>query len=124
MYIECMCVCIHAHVQSCLRVFVIVHFPSLPTDEPPTLPDLLDVPQAVGARYLKFGIFLLNDKTGSQMEVIENDCHGESEKITFQILREWLKGSGLAVTWKTLVEALRKAKINTFADKIAAEKRL
>ena len=119
----CTCTCMYIYNYICLLLHV---FPSLPTDKPPTLPELicLDVPQEVGAHSFNFGIILLNDETGSRMESIEDECRGKNEKITRQILREWLKGSGLPVTWKTLVETLRKAKLNEFADKIEAEKRL
>ena len=41
-----------------------------------------------------------------------------------QILQEWLEGRGVPVTWQSLVETLRKMKLNTYADKIAAEKGL
>ena len=60
----------------------------------PSLPKLLQfkVPQKVGTNYLNFGIFLLNDKDGSQIQVIDNDCNGRCDRIMCKILSDWLQG--------------------------------
>ena len=58
------------------------------------------------------------------MNSIEDECHCKNKRITCKILQEWLEGRGVPVTWQSLVETLRKTKLNTFADKIAAEKGL
>ena len=42
------------------------------------------------------------------MAVIKNDCHGEAKKITLQILKEWMEGDGMSVTWESLIIALKK----------------
>ena len=42
------------------------------------------------------------------MAVIKNDCHGEAEKITLRILKKWMGGDGMSVTWESLIIALRK----------------
>jgi hypothetical protein len=68
--------------------------------------------------YDSFGIYLLNDETGDQMAIIKDDCRGNPEKITIAILREWLKGRGTQVSWKSLIETLRSCKINSLADQI------
>ena len=88
--------------------------------EPPTLPELLDleIPLRVGDQYELFGTFLLNDKTGDKMAVIKNDCRGEAQKITFNILRDWVRGCGISVSWESLHETLRKCKLSMFADEI------
>ena len=76
--------------------------------ERPTLPELLKlkIPLRVRDKYESFGVFLLNDATGDKVAVIEHDCGGKAEKITTAILKEWLKGGGMNVTWESLVEAL------------------
>ena len=58
--------------------------------ERPCLPDLLklDIPQVVGVNYEKFGVLLLDDKTGSQVDIIVNDAHEKTEKIITKILKE------------------------------------
>ena len=42
------------------------------------------------------------------MAVIENDFRGKAENITLQILRKWMEGDGMSVTWESLIIALRK----------------
>ena len=90
----------------------------------PTLPELLrlKVPQQVGANYSTFGIFLLNDETGSQVNTIEHDCHMQSGPIIRKILQEWLEGKGLPVTWESLVQTLRDIDLSVLADQIQASK--
>ena len=92
--------------------------------EQPSLPELLrlKVPQLVGANYSTFGIILLNDKTGSQVDSIEEYCRGNPEKITRKILQEWLEGKGLPVTWESLVQTLRDIHLSILADHIQFSK--
>ena len=94
------------------------------TDERPTLPELLelDIPQLVGTNYEKFGTLLLNDDTGIQVESIDAECRGNSEKINTKILREWLKGRGSSVTWNAIVTVLRKCNLTHLADQILSSK--
>ena len=94
------------------------------SDERPTLPELmeLDIPQLVGTNYEKFGTLLLNDDTGIQVESIEAEYRGNSEKINTKILREWLKGRGSSVTWNAIVTVLRKCNLTHLADQILASK--
>ena len=86
----------------------------------PSLPKLLrfEVPQKVGAQYLDFGCFLLNDEDGSLIEAMEVEHQKKCETIIRKALTEWLKGRGKPVTWNALVETLRECKLNTFADHI------
>ena len=88
--------------------------------ERPSLPELLrlKVPQQVGANYSTFGIYLLNDETGSRVDSIEEYCRGNPEKITRKILQEWLEGKGLPVTWQSLIQTLRDVELTVFADHI------
>ena len=94
------------------------------SDERPSLPELLrlKVPQQVGANYSTFGIFLLNDQTGSRVNTIEHDCHWQSEPIVRKILQEWLEGKGLPVTWESLVQTLQNIDLSVLADQIQASK--
>ena len=86
----------------------------------PNLPDLLqlDILQVVGVNYEMFGVLLLDDKTGSQIDIIVDDCRGMSERIVRSILKEWLKGKGKPVTWQALIDTLRNCKHTDLADKI------
>ena len=88
------------------------------------MPKLIDleIPEGVGDKYYKFGIKLLADKTGSQMGIIESDCREKVEKILQRILREWLEGKGLPVTWESLIQTLRDIRLSVLADKIETSK--
>ena len=88
--------------------------------ESPSLPVLLqlDIPQVVGVNYEKFGVLLLDDKTGSKVDIIVNDERGKSERIVTSILREWYKGRGKPVTWQALIDTLRDCKHTNLAKKI------
>ena len=86
----------------------------------PTLPELvcLEIPQHVGPRYLEFGVLLLNDDTGSHVRSLESECLRDSKRIVVKILEGWLKGEGVPVTWKSLIEVLRHIKLSVLADQI------
>ena len=86
----------------------------------PSLPDLLQlqIPQVVGVNYERFGVLLLKDTTGSQVDIIVHDAREKTETIVRSILKEWLKGKGKPVTWQTLIDTLRDCKHTDLADKI------
>ena len=90
----------------------------------PSLPELLrlKVPQQVGANYSTFGIFLLNDQTGSRVNAIDDEFRGKSDKIILRILQEWLEGKGLPVMWESLVQTLRDIDLSVLADQIQTSK--
>ena len=90
----------------------------------PSLPELvrLRISHQVGANYFAFGILLLNDKTGSRVNIIEDECHGKPERIVLRILQEWLEGKGLPVTWMSLIQTLRDTDLLVLADQIEATK--
>lgn len=71
---------------------------------------------------MNFGIFLLNDVTGSQVISIKKECQGDPEDIIFRILEEWLSGRGRPCTWQTLIKTLRDCEFNGLADKIEETK--
>ena len=68
-----------------------------------------------------FGTFLLNDKTGSQVNNIKKACHYDPEDIVMTILEEWLTGNGRPCTWRTLIETLRDCDLNGLANQIETE---
>ena len=79
----------------------------------------LKVHQQVGANYSTFGIFLLNDETGSRVNSIEEECRPNTERIVRKILQEWLEGKGLPVTWESLIQTLRDIDLSTLAEQIS-----
>ena len=88
------------------------------------MPELLRlrVPQQVGANYFTFGIFLLDDKTGSRMRSFKQACLANPEDVMLMVLQEWLEGKGLPVTWKSLIQTLRDTDLSVLADQIEATK--
>ena len=94
------------------------------SDERPSLPELLrlKIPQQVGANYSTFGIFLLNDQTGSRVQSLKQACLGNPEDVMLRILQEWLEGKGLPVTWESLIKTLRNIDLSVLADQIQASK--
>ena len=105
----------HSHVVCVSSVF---------SGDPPSLPELLrlQVPQRVGNNYTNFGIFLLDDRTGSRVDAIGDKCRGNPDRITRKILQEWVAGRGAARTWDALVKTLRDCKLTVLADKVQASK--
>ena len=88
----------------------------------PTLTELLElnIPFHVADNYELFGSFLLQDDTGHKVDIIKHDCRGAAENITTAILKKWLQGGGMSVTWESLVEALKKCKASYMANQIDA----
>ena len=88
------------------------------------MPELLRlrVHQQVGANYFTFGIFLLNDMTGSRMRSFRQACHANPEDVVLMVLQEWLEGKGLPVTWESLIQTLRDTDLSVLADRIEAIK--
>ena len=88
------------------------------------MPELLRlrVPQQVSANYSTFGIFLLNDATGSRVRGFKQACFGNPEDVMLMVLQEWLEGKGLPVTWESLIQTLRDTDLSVLADQIQATK--
>ena len=86
----------------------------------PCMTDLLrlNVPREVGVHYLRFGIFLLNDRTGALVTNITTTCRDRPEEIVTKILQEWIGGRGKRKTWKVLIETLQDCDLNVLAEQI------
>ena len=93
-------------------------------DQVPTLPELLElkIPQNVGAEYKAFGTFLLSDKTGTEVNSIEEEFRGKPKRIVTKILEEWLTGKGKPCTWQILITTLRDCEFTVLADQIEESK--
>ena len=80
----------------------------------------IDIPEQIGSLdYQKFGTFLLEDKTGSKVNIIKVSERDNPLLITVEILRQWLHGKGKKpVTWHTLVTCLRATDLHVLADSI------
>ena len=86
----------------------------------PSLPKLLGlkIPQRVGAEFMQFGVLLLDDEDGTQVDALEDECNGKCERIVRKILAEWVRGRGRALSWKTLSNTLRECSLSSLADDI------
>ena len=86
----------------------------------PTLPQLLtmDLPLRVGDRFETFGVLLLDDETGDKMAIMREKFMRDPERVTMEVLREWLAGKGVEVSWESLITTLRKSKLKLMADQI------
>lgn len=86
---------------------------------PPNLVQLLKlIPLQVGSCYKKFGVCLLNDKTGYQVDTIASGLAGDGEKIVEKILQKWVASEEKKVNWKNLIKALKYCDLNSFAETI------
>ena len=65
-----------------------------------------------------FGVFLLNDKDGDRMAIIKEESRGTPINITMEVLREWLAGKGVEVSWESLISTLRNSKLPLIAEQI------
>ena len=95
----------------------------------PTLPELLrfpctdgrviNIPEEIATKYVRFGTVLLNDSTGSRVKNIAHKNLNDPERINTEILQEWLTGRGKQpVTWVILVKVLHDTKLFTLASNI------
>ena len=52
------------------------------------------------------------------MEIIRDNHQGRVEEMTMEVLRKWLAGKGVEVSWESLIATLRKSKLKLMADQI------
>ena len=69
----------------------------------------LNLPLQVRDKYETFGTFLLNDDMGDTMAVKREKFMRDPERITMEVLREWLAGKGAEVSWESLIATLKKS---------------
>ena len=117
LYTKLLCILkIHVLFKCTLLVFL-----SAPVSgSRPTLPQLLtmDLPLRVGDRFETFGVLLLDDETGDKMAIMREKFMRDPERVTMEVLREWLAGKGVEVSWESLIATLRKSKLKLMADQI------
>ena len=95
--------------------------------ERPNLPKLLrfpskegtiNVPKQISTNYLTFGILLLNDETGAEVNRIVLKHHEDAEQINLEILRLWIEGKGKPLSWDALIDVLRATGLDILAGDI------
>ena len=78
----------------------------------------MDLPTQVGGRFNEFGTLLLRDNRGAKMAIIFDSCQGRPERMTLEVLRQWLVGKGVEVSWESLISTLNKSKLPLMASQI------
>ena len=69
--------------------------------------------------YMTFGMCLLQDENGDEVEGIKRDHKQDGpESVTHAILRKWLKRKSLTHTYHRLIECLRDSDLDELADDI------
>ena len=99
--------------------------PDKPSLDKPSLgkPSLLNllpmkIHERVGANYIEFGIYLLNDETGCRVDALEIECLGKPHRIALKILQDWVRGKGIERSWVALIETLRKCELFLLAEQV------
>ena len=100
---------------------ILCHCCCLPLTVSAAKPDLLqllemDFLSRVGPKITLFGSFLLQDTLGNKMAVISENCRGRPEVMAMEVLREWLAGKGVEVSWDSLIATLKKSKDSFMAQ--------
>ena len=67
-----------------------------------------------------FGILLLNDEMGAEVNAIVSKYREDAEQINLEILRLWIEGKGKPLSWDMLVDVLKATGLNTLAEDINA----
>ena len=78
----------------------------------------INIPEQIGTNYSRFGILLLNDKSGAEVKAIVMQSREDAEQINLEILRQWIGGKGKPLSWDTLIDVLKKIGLNTLARDI------
>ena len=80
---------------------------------------VINIPEEIATKYVKFGTFLLDDKNGSRVKIMARKHLNDAEEINTEILQEWLTGRGKQpVNWATLIKVLHDTELFTLAENI------
>ena len=74
--------------------------------------------ERVGANYVEFGTYLLNDETGCRVDALEIECLGKPDHIALKILQDWVRGKGIERSWIALIETLCKCKLSVLPEQV------
>ena len=76
------------------------------------------MPQRIGTKYSQFGVQLLNDETGEEIDAVVAKCREDAEQINFEILKLWVRGKGKPLSWDVLIGVLKDVGLGTLASDI------
>ena len=80
----------------------------------------INIPKLISTKYFMFGILLLNDETGAEVNAIVSKYREDAEQINLEILRLWIEGKGKPLSWDMLIDVLKATGLNTLAEDINA----
>ena len=85
--------------------------------------NIIETIAAAGNYTSSFGMFLLHDENGLEVDVLETDnAHKGAVSVVKAIIQKWLtKGSPAApCTYEHLIQCLRDTRLGALADDLAA----
>ena len=78
----------------------------------------LKIVQKIAAHdYTTFGMCLLQDENGEEVDIIEKD-HNGAESVTKEILKKWLTSGATPRTYQHLTDCLRQSELGALAELI------
>ena len=78
----------------------------------------LKIVQTIAAHdYATFGMYLLQDENGEEVDIIEKD-HKGAESVTKEILKKWLTSDAPTRTYQHLIDCLRQSELGALAEQL------
>ena len=79
------------------------------------------IPRIAASNYMMFGMRLLQDENGDQVELVKRDHRQDgTESVTQAIIKKWLtSGAAPTRTYQHLIECLRQSELGALAEDIA-----
>ena len=69
--------------------------------------------------YENFGMFLLQDANGTEVDLIKkNHVQEGTESVTKNIIQKWLSSDASTSTYQHLIESLKEAELGALAEEI------
>ena len=80
----------------------------------------INIAQKIGTKYYDFGVQLLCDETGEEVDAIVSKCREDAEHINREILTLWIRGKGNCkpLSWNVLINVLKDIGLRTLASDI------
>ena len=75
------------------------------------------ITKVAAGNYRAFGIFLLQDENGEQVDLLEKNHSCSIDTVVQKILKTWLD-NGPTRTYQYLIECLRQSGLGALADEI------
>ena len=78
----------------------------------------INIPQQIGTNYFPFGVLLINDETGAEVNAVTTQHRDNAQQTNLEILRLWIGGKGKPLSWDTLINVLKAIGLNNLAGDI------